>query len=666
MTLTASFKDKLKQAYAVFAWDMKSCTGILTVYSILAAVFTTIILTLCIVIGILIADSVGSSRTEAFGESIQFFQIIASGMIYFLTIIFTIVYTVQIYSYQHSKRKVDLYGSLPISRTVLFISKSASAYIFSLVPAMFFLGIIFIISICLGQPLTNEAISIYLKLIIGTLACISAYGLISVCCGTTINSVIMFIAVCVVYPLSAMFIKGVVGGFFVGFYSGIFKDHFIMNALNPLAAYDGINIVYWLIFSVVCIAASAYLVKNRKMERAQESFAYYLPCHIMKVLISFLVGMFLGVLFGSLNVFGYGYLGFVFGFILGSVPAFVIAHLIFYKGFSKLLKTSIPLGGLIIVVVAAMALINYDVFGYNEFVPNMDNVQSAGFIDGYNFYRDGSNNLNRVVRDASDDFTDKEKINSVITNHSEIIDSTDFSSTKKFQNVWSEMVMDNMPFRLGYFDYAFAYKLDNGRVVTRVYYNMQSEEWYYNDINTFDVVKTKEYTQNYTAMMKADFDSIDEVEIMTNSVEGCYLSNAENRNKDCERIIEAFRKDFEADKTDGSVILAPLQYIDYSYDNAYYGDYNNIDTYKDEYPEAVCLIEIKTDVKNYEGNNILDVFSGGMYLTDMVPKTELYVIPESYTNTLSVLKEIGVLNSDNEINENSDYYSWTGGISSGY
>lgn len=666
MTLTASFKEKLKQAYAVFAWDMKSCTGIFTVYSILAAVFTTIILTLCIVIGILIADGVGSSRTDAFGESIKFFQLIASGMIYFLTIIFTIIYTVQIYSYQHSKRKVDLYGSLPISRTVLFVSKSASAYIFSLVPAMFFLGIIFIISICLGQPITNEAISMYLKLIIGTLACISAYGLISVCCGTTINSVIMFIAVCVVYPLSAMFIKGVIGGFFSGFYSGIFKDNFIMNALNPLAAYDGINIGYWLIFSVVCILVSVYLVKNRKMERAQESFAYYLPCHIMKVLISFLVGMFLGVLFGSLNVFGYGYLGFVFGFILGSVPAFVIAHLIFYKGFSKLLKTSIPLGGLIIAVVAAMALINYDVFGYNEFVPDAENVQSAGFIDGDNYYRDGSDNLNKVVRESAHDFTDKEKIDSVIADHRQIIESTDFSSTKKFQNVWTEMVMDNMPFRLGDFDYAFAYKLDNGRVITRVYQNMHFNSLYYDDINDYSVIKTKEYTQNYTAMMNADLDSIDKVEIKTNPEESCDLYSSDDGKKDCERIIEAFRKDFEADKTDCSVTLAPLKYVDYSYDSVYYGDYDDIDLYKDEYPEAVCLIEVETSVKNYDEDNILDVFNGSISLSDLTPKTELYVIPESYTNTISVLKEIGILNSGNQINEDCDYYSRIGGIYYGY
>ncbi len=35
---------------------------------------------------------------------------------------------------------------------------------------------------------------------------------------------------------------------------------------------------------------------------------------------------------------------------------------------------------------------------------------------------------------------------------------------------------------------------------------------------------------------------------------------------------------------------------------------------------------------------------------------ENYLIPESYTNTIAVLKEIGVLNEDNMINRRSPYY----------
>lgn len=176
-----------------------------------------------------------------------------------------------------------------------------------------------IITVCTGNSVISELSSMFLKICLGTLASISFFGLIAICCGTMLNSVLMFIAVCVAYPLSAIFIKGIVVGCFDGFYVGIFKDSIIMNALNPLAAYDGINIIYWLIFSVACIVLGAFLAKKRKAERAQSAFAFHLPCYIIKVLVSFLAGMFLGVLFGSVNVLG-GYAGLFSDLFLQAFP----------------------------------------------------------------------------------------------------------------------------------------------------------------------------------------------------------------------------------------------------------------------------------------------------------------------------------------------------------
>lgn len=666
MTSTVSFKEKLKQAYSVFKWDLKSCSGTMAVYAILAAVFTTIILTLCLVIGFYVQNSgmydtysysqaissleAAPDTNNAIAVSVRFFQIIASQMIYFLTIIFAIIYTVKVYSYLHNKRKADLYGSLPISRIMLFVSKSASAYLFTLIPAMFFLGIIFIVSMCLGQPIVNEAIDIYVKLLMGTLASISAYGLISVCCGTTLNSVIMFIAVCIAYPLSAMFIKGVANGFFCGTYTGIFKDHFIMNALNPLAAYDGINIIYWLIFSAVCIIASAFLVKRRKAERAQASFAYYLPCHIVKVLVAFLVGMFLGVLFGSLNVFGNGYLGFVFGFILGSVPAFVITHLIFYKGFSKLIRTSIPLGGLVVVVVAVMAICNYDIFGYNEFVPNFDDVQSAGLIDSEHFYRENDSDLNKIVRSSAEDFTDKDSINSIISSHSSILADKDFSSDKKFQSVWYDMLVDNMNIGLNEMRYSFAYKMNNGRVVTRTYSLSVYDSYLSNYIDTTNIVKTKTYTEKYTAAINAKQSDISNIIVKAKSYAGCASEDTDKSKEDFAKVIEAFREDFKADKNNTEAVLAPIG-------NGYYYEVG-VEDFNTLYPDAVCLLQVNTGSNDYYSNvgNIFTALYSGNYSIYDIPRQEVYLIPKSYTKTITALKEIGVLNSDNTINEDSDYY----------
>lgn len=247
MTSTVSFKDKLKQIFSVVLWDLKGCKSSMLVYSILSAVATVIIFTLVMVLtgekATFATIAINDSDVSAvpISQRIQVFQAAASAIIGLLTLIFTIIYTVQIFSYMHNKRKVDFYGSLPISRARLFLAKSFAAYLFSIVPMLVFMGIIAIISICTGTFMLPQVTQMYINFIVGTLACVSAYGFLAACCGTTFNTIVMFIAVCACYPLSMAFVRSYIDAFFTGAYTGDFFGSFIPNALNPISAYLGNN-----------------------------------------------------------------------------------------------------------------------------------------------------------------------------------------------------------------------------------------------------------------------------------------------------------------------------------------------------------------------------------------------------------------------------------------
>ena len=78
------------------------------------------------------ALSITGIANSGIGE-IELFQYSSASLVYLISIVFTIIYTVRIYSYLHNKRKADLYGSLPIGRATLFIAKSVSAYLMSLI-----------------------------------------------------------------------------------------------------------------------------------------------------------------------------------------------------------------------------------------------------------------------------------------------------------------------------------------------------------------------------------------------------------------------------------------------------------------------------------------------------------------------------------------------------
>lgn len=677
MTQKTSFKSRLKQMLSFFLSDLKSCNTFLIVFGIISAVAITVCFTICVVLGndssfsmMLSALSITGIANSGIGE-IELFQYSSASLVYLISIVFTIIYTVRIYSYLHNKRKADLYGSLPIGRATLFIAKSVSAYLMSIIPAIFFLSLISIISVCSGHSVVSEVTKLFPEICMGTLASISFFGLIAICCGTMLNSVLMFIAVCVAYPLSAIFIKGIVVGCFDGFYVGIFKDSVIMNALNPLAAYDGINVIYWLIFSVVCIALGAFLAKKRKAERAQSAFAFHLPCYIIKVLVSFLAGMFLGVLFGSMNVFG-GYAGFVFGFILASVPVYIIVHLILYRGFSKLIKTSIPLGALIIVSCVGVALCCFDAFGYNSYVPKTQDIKSAGFYDANSNYQAKGSAVGKNLKDMADDITDKDTIANILKAHYQLVDNRNYSVKNKFKNTWFSMFKDNVPVFSEISknpDYAFAYTLNNGNIVTRTYSSasaFEETESYltstYNELDTSDIIYSKGYIKAYSPLVKADYKDINTFivagfdgkatddkhpdfvssKIIYTDDDGT-VSYSKNYKNTADKIKEAFLKDLDNCSDENFAKIDQMtEYADHALDVAYvnYGEYESF--IKSE-PGAVCVIAIATgDVNSYyDGMRNMDSYNGNTAARTQV----VYTVPKSFKNTIKALQELGILNS---------------------
>lgn len=710
MTSTVSFKDKLKQIFSVILWDLKGCKGSLMVYTILASVFTVIIFTLVFV---LTADqtsfsslfSTESSQKISLSEKMQVFQVISSAVIGFLTLIFAIIYTVQIFSYMHNKRKVDFYGSLPISRARLFLAKYGAAYLFSIVPMLVFMGIIAIASICTGTLLLPQVTNMYVNFIVGTLACISAYGFLSACCGTTFNTVIMFIAVCACYPLSMVFVRAYIDAFFTGAYTQTFSKSFITNALNPISAYFGNNLIYWLVFSAACIAFGTLLIMKRRSERAQTSFAYYIPCHIIKVIVSFLTGMFLGTMFGSLNVFGNGVGGFVFGFILASAPTFLIVHMIFYKGLKQIVRTIPIYAGLAVVVIVGVALINLDVFGYNTYVPKSEDVKSAGIILTQHYYPKDKN-FSRVMSKSAEDFTSSSDIDSIVKIHNNIINSksTKLKSVGKFKTVWGFMLYNAFD-DLSYDDvYAITYKLNNGRKVNRFYsasmislvnsmntvYSDDYDYGYgYGSLDTDGInkianplISSKTYVTKYSALMnsKANSELGAKYAVVTAMVKGSdyaaescingkksYFSNSEDEDYESNKVIlnelnEALKKDFEADdRYLNGVLYDPFGIIvDNSYNYEYYDGYSYSSSEEISPSEEIgSLPQIKQQFSNdFVCKLKIEYKLGEKGFFDLThSQCEYYYIPKTYTNTLEVLKKYGLINSDYTINKNSQFYN---------
>ena len=644
MTSTVSFKEKFKSGFSLFKWELKSCIGTLTVFSILASTFIAITLTLALVTGYTEAVSSGEFDYTQVQNALNVFQYVSGYLVFFLNAVFTIVYTIRIYSYLHNKRKADLYGSMPISRRTFYISKTVSAYILSVVPTLFFLGVISIISVMFGMPLAEDVAMLYVKLLLGAIACISFYGLLAVCCGTTLNSVLSFIAINFAYPIATLFIKGTIKAFFVGMPANQYNSSFIMKALNPLSAYDGTHIIYWLIFTALCLFLGIFLVKKRRAECAQTSFAYHLPCYVVEILVSFIIGMFLGTLFGSLNVMLYGYAGFIFGFVLGSVPAFIITHLILYKGFSLLWKSAIPCAAMAVTVIALVGFCNFDFLGYNSFVPAMDQIESAGLIDLGECYCSHTKGALGLAHMAADDYDDKENIKTITEFHRDAVENTKAESNEKFASVWGDMLMSNIPSEYFADSYCVAYRLNNGRLIYR-YYDPSSAGGLFENYDAINITLagkitgSDKYFKNYSAIMNADPKKIKSIDLQVfytdkstyASQDNIYISESENisaekARADMIKVLEAYRRDVDEVGTQ----------------------------FADADAKMTMVIRFEPEYNNNEGSLFKKMYS---VIDGTYGEAHNATVYPGYTNTTAALKEIGVLKADGKIDHSSDYYS---------
>ena len=639
MTSTTSFKDNLKNAFSIFKWELKNRRTSLIVYTILAAVFTSIALTICLSVSLTATDTENAVQGAAL-----IFQLVSCFFVFGLTAVFTIIYTAGNYSYLHNKRKVDMYGSLPIGSRTLYLAKTVSAYLCSVVPALAFFGTISLISFCMGQPPVRETIEMYIHLLIGPVACISFYGLLAICCGTTAHSVISFIAVCVSYPIAAKLVHSVFRSFFYGLPPVLSGSSFLFNALNPIDAYRGNNALYWLLFTAVCVALGVLLAKKRRSERAQNSFAFFLPAHIVKLIVPFIIGMVLGVLFGSLNVFGNGMAGFAFGFLLGAVPACVILHLIYYKNFDVLLKSSIPFAVMSVLTIAVIGFFCADLLGYNSFIPDKNDIKSAGVVFFNDVSERGGKTATSFAKDCADDFSDSEKIGEVVEVHKKSLEGFTFSPREKFINVWTQTADETINSITDYnYSYCVSYRLTNGRAVTRFYSGMftrfreNSEEMNYSDPeDSAQTIRSSPlYKRSYSGAARITPDkvihmivseastAIEDSDESSVNVNAAVLDNDDKTAADVKKLMSAIQNDTEEFKVkDDSEKIATVNL-----------------RYRTALSDQFSFLRFLLDVSDTQNGDTCQI--------------DVY---DSDVNTVGALREIGVLDKNNRLNENGKYY----------
>lgn len=340
---------------------------------------------------------------------------------------------VAMFRYLHDRRQVDFYHALPISRGKLFAVNYISGVLLVLPFYLIVLviGLIFVSAMGLGGQITG---ALLVQSILGNIAYFLLNYTVAVLCtvltGNTIITVLLGIWAQLGIPVLMVMVQCYQAMFYETFSSAVplmqtfvlygspmcnylvtFHDTHTMYVPLFDTALDVVGgmavLIYPVILTIVLGVLSYFLFVRRKSENTGMAVSFRRAKAPIKWFMSIFSGLGFGLIFAVIFSGTSG--GMWFGLVFGVVLCHMIVEIIYDFDFKALLhhwKQMIVLAILAVVVVVG---IKNDVFGYDNYIPDVDDIASAAIESSY-YNIDWNYNVQDIYKDQLTDAESIEKI----------------------------------------------------------------------------------------------------------------------------------------------------------------------------------------------------------------------------------------------------------------
>ena len=340
---------------------------------------------------------------------------------------------VAMFRYLHDRRQVDFYHALPISRGKLFAVNYISGVLLVLPFYLIVLviGLIFVSAMGLGGQITG---ALLVQSILGNIAYFLLNYTVAVLCtvltGNTIITVLLGIWAQLGIPVLMVMVQCYQAMFYETFSSAVplmqtfvlygspmcnylvtFHDTHTMYVPLFDTALDVVGgmavLIYPVILTIVLGVLSYFLFVRRKSENTGMAVSFRRAKAPIKWFMSIFSGLGFGLIFTVIFSGTSG--GMWFGLVFGVVLCHMIVEIIYDFDFKALLhhwKQMIVLAILAVVVVVG---IKNDVFGYDNYIPDVDDIASAAIESSY-YNIDWNYNVQDIYKDQLTDAESIEKI----------------------------------------------------------------------------------------------------------------------------------------------------------------------------------------------------------------------------------------------------------------
>ena len=315
-------------------------------------------------------------------------------------IVLAVVCGVAMFAYLHSRQKVDFYHSLPISRTRLFANNFLTGVVctFSTYLVMLAITVACAYAMGCGEAVRWDEIggAILCNLIVFLLI-YALTVLTTVICGNTIITLLLLAWVFFSPMLVRVLQLCLLDKFYDTFASSWGMPEKFASAirLSPVVKYFGLDgamyndfvlanadavgqsafglLVGYLVAAAVVTALALFLFRIRKSDRAGTALAFTPTKLPIKVYMCLSMGVAFGWVFGMIA----GNFWFWPGLVVGTVLFHWIVEIIYAFDFRAIFARPLHLLAILVVLVAGMLAMQFDVTGYDTWLPDRDDLTAV-------------------------------------------------------------------------------------------------------------------------------------------------------------------------------------------------------------------------------------------------------------------------------------------------
>ena len=325
-------------------------------------------------------------------------------------IILAVTCGVSMFAYLHNRRKVDFYHSLPISRSRLFAVNYATGALCALVPYLV-LHVLSIGSACamgFGEAVNASLIGVMISNVIFFFLLYAMAAVTTILCGNTVITLLLSLWVYFGPTLAIALWQGLKSMFFQTYVTDASMTSLLFcNKFAPLIQYFGVNgtkmhtwavepvymmdytnlqepsavglLIGYAVAAVVVTALALFLFRIRKSERAGTALAFNPIKLPVKIIICAVMGTAFAEIFKMLVY--ESRLWFWVGLVLGTVIFHCVVEIIYAFDFRAIVRKPLQLVIILAVLCAGMLTMQFDVLGYDSWLPSEGGIAAAAPMD---------------------------------------------------------------------------------------------------------------------------------------------------------------------------------------------------------------------------------------------------------------------------------------------